>query len=358
MTVASYARRRLAPAEATLRYVRAGSGTIRYLGWLGHQNLGDEAVHQAAARYLAPGTLAWRPERVPSPFGGVAGRLTHTMTMLGGGTLLGGRYIDDFVAAPREQRAVFGSGVIDPAFPHSYRGGAGSLDRWVDAIRDIPVLGVRGPRSQEILAERGVAAEVIGDPVAAYVCPEGHWDPVERTIGLNVGQSNGAVWGSELSLLAGIADSIRALVADGWSVEYYVVWPGDLEVTRMIARDTGTANAPIHTIYVDPEEFLLRSRHLTAFVGLKLHAVALATCAGVPSASIEYHPKCRDFMASIGLDRLVVRSDEISGPAVGELVARLVAEGPAISAAARDRLTDLRALQQAAASRLVALARG
>ena len=355
MTTVDRLRRRTAAAVATVRYAASRRSSIRYLGWLGQRNLGDEAVHQALAHYFAPRSLAWRPDRPPARLERLARPRRHDLTVLGGGTLIGGRYLVDLLAEPRpERRAVFGAGVIDPDFPHSYRQGADALDRWVDALGDVGLLGVRGPRSRALLGDRGIDAPVLGDPVARFVQPEEWRAPSgTRTIGINVGHSGGAVWGSELAMLATLSAMVRSLAERGWTVEFYVVWPPDLPVTRMVMADSGSRGAVVHQGYDRADRFLASVRHLDAFVGVKLHAVALATCAGVPAAAIEYHPKCRDFMASIDLDRLAVRSDELDVAGLLDVVDELESDGPVIAKTARTRLVDFRARQQAAADVLL-----
>lgn len=362
MSIRTQVERRIAPTQTTVRYLRTSPSSIRYLGWLGQRNLGDEAVHQALQHYLGPHELAWRPERIPGLLDGRARKGSHSLTVLGGGTLIGGRYVSDFAEeSDASRRAVFGSGVIDPTFPHSYRAGVEPLDRWIDAMEGIAVLGVRGPHSQQILADRGVDAPVLGDPVAAFVQEECHWRPasketgVERVLGVNVGQSAGGMFGSELDMLKHTADTVRSYVDRGWTIEYFVVWPEDLAVTKIFARDVNTRESTIHRIYDRATDFLAASRHLDAFVGVKLHAVALAACAGVPSASIAYQPKCLDFLASIGLERLAVRSDQMSRGELARVIDELVDDGESISRTAIGSLGDLRNRQVEAAAVLTGL---
>ena len=48
------------------------------------------------------------------------------------------------------------------------------------------------------------------------------------------------------------------------------------------------------------------------FVGQKLHATILSYCANTPAIMVEYRPKCKDFMASINMDRFNIRTDEFN----------------------------------------------
>jgi len=105
----------------------------------------------------------------------------------------------------------------------------------------------------------------------------------------------------------------------GRNVKWFVVWHKDLEVTRDIAEHSGTAGE-INKIYANHETFLEQVRPLAVFVSLKLHAVALATCAFVPSVMLEYRPKCRYYMRSIGQDEATIRTDKFRAEDVWEIV--------------------------------------
>ena len=86
-------------------------------------------------------------------------------------------------------------------------------------------------------------------------------------------------------------------------------------------------------------------RDCHVFVGLKLHAVVLASAAGVPSLILEYHPKCWDFQASLGRDRYSLRTDALDADRLLVLVDEL----------ADDREAQARALADAVAERRRAL---
>jgi len=61
------------------------------------------------------------------------------------------------------------------------------------------------------------------------------------------------------------------------------------------------------------------------FVGEKLHSVILAMCAHTPGVMLEYRPKCRDFMMSMGLGELNIKTDEITGGSISDRVEALYA---------------------------------
>ena len=332
---------------------------VRYLGWVGHRNLGDEAVREAVVDLLsvepAAGGLDGSLEVVAAdwPSWGLARALdrptAYAGTIVGGGTVIGGRYLPfvEETIATDHPVAVLGSGVIDPAFPWSYRGRGPTLRDWCEVLPRCAYVGVRGPRSQQLLAEVGVASEVFGDPGCRFVQPDGHWTPEPGLIGVNVGQAASRTWGSELAMLATLSSFVRRLAASGHRVEYYVVSPGDLVTTRQVQRESGTEGAPVFIEFTDATRYLERVRRCEAFVALKLHAGVLAACAGVPMALVGYQPKGIDFMESIGAAELCARSDRLT---VGWLEARLAhlrASGPEVRATALAALRAFDAVQRA-----------
>jgi polysaccharide pyruvyl transferase WcaK-like protein len=91
----------------------------------------------------------------------------------------------------------------------------------------------------------------------------------------------------------------------------------------------------------------------TVFVGFKLHAVVLAYCARVPALMIEYRPKCRDFMESIGADEFVVRADQQTTELLLAKVEQLNSRGSALISTTSLRLEHYRQKQIATARRLI-----
>ena len=286
------------------------------------KNLGDELM------YYADKKLFYRCNLL-NTFGGRSLRLAtqiyplFDVILLGGGTLIHG-YTEPLKAFRSCMEVcpsafVFGTGVADPIFWTGHPHYKDLLSEWVSTLRRCKFVGVRGPISAEILVNGGLKnVEVVGDPVLALADDANAGAHHPGTIGFNVGQSYGDVWGKEEEIFAQFTILARLARQAGWSVKWFVVWAEDLEVTRRVAEASGTA-AQIHKIYADYDGFLNLVRPLGVFVGLKLHAVALATCAYVPSVMLEYRPKCRDYMRAIGQDEATIRTDRFVAEEVWEI---------------------------------------
>ncbi len=287
-------------------------------GWLGYLNLGDEALF-AAQRLLFPrcGLVRYPDHRTLGPLR--AALRSPRNCVLAGGTLINGMrgWLDTFLDCQKWSKTsfIFGSGVQDPEFWNGKGDWVDFRSSWLPALERCSYVGVRGPRSLELLQDAGFSgAEVIGDPVLACAEPD-RLDEAPSgmpVLGLNIGRAGGKLWGAEEDLVERMAVLARLAAREGWKVRWFVVWPHDLEITRAADEKSG-ANGDIVTVYEDYAAYLDEVRGSTVFVGMKLHATVLATCAWVPSIMLEYRPKCRDYMASIGQQDLNVRTDALDG---------------------------------------------
>jgi polysaccharide pyruvyl transferase WcaK-like protein len=100
------------------------------------------------------------------------------------------------------------------------------------------------------------------------------------------------------------------------------MWAADVPIVRAAAERISGPVSIVHE-FDDVQTLLARIARCHVFVGMKLHSVVLAAAAGVPGVMIEYHPKCRDFQASIGRERHTVRTDELQPELLNELTFEL-----------------------------------
>ena len=279
-----------------------------YLGWLGYENLGDEAMFEAA-RSVIP-DLIGVPHRELGDGAWLRG-VRHVV--LGGGTLVGHAEFRTALERAADASAhlyVTPVGVEDPA----YRGEdeaalRDELRLWAPLLRRLSPLGVRGPRSQRLLAELGVSADVVGDP--ALLLGDGDGGRGEPGVfGLNAGIA-WRMWGRDPD---GLVDQLVAVAQEmrerGWRVRLISIWARDAPFVDEIARRVGTPTEVVHARSV--AEALEAIGSCWLFTGLKLHSVVLACAMGVPALSLAYQPKCIDFMASLGLESWAIRTDEMT----------------------------------------------
>ncbi len=327
-------------------------------GFYGHDNLGDEALYDAAESLFDKCSLLKYP-RKPwlTSIAKVLPRI-HC-AILGGGTLinqieswrrLAERCFDMFPSS-----LVFGTGVAHPSFWSSRAGWKDTLKEWKSILEKCSYIGVRGPLSAQLLADAGLGnVEVVGDPVLTFAKRESPESDsfIPDSIGLNVGQAGGYMWGNEDRVLSEYIRLATFVRKAGWRVKWFVVYPPDLGITQKAAELSGTGQE-IHRIYCDVNRYLELVRPLSTFVGMKLHATALATCAYVPSVMLEYRPKCRDYMQSIGQGDVTIRTDSMKAEEIWEIVSAWNSKRRAASKALYDAIKPLSEAQQSKADRLM-----
>jgi polysaccharide pyruvyl transferase WcaK-like protein len=78
------------------------------------------------------------------------------------------------------------------------------------------------------------------------------------------------------------------------------------------------------------------------FTGVRLHAAVVAAAAHVPAIALEYQPKCRDFQASIGRERWLVRTDELTAGLLVDMTEELAGARSEHSRAVEEGIAPLR----------------
>jgi polysaccharide pyruvyl transferase WcaK-like protein len=320
-----------------------------YVGWTGRANLGDEAmfsvcqdtftqIHWATFEQVVAEASSQQSAgsriKQSSRWGALLAEELRTgrrirlaghgavhqlalaaggeVAIFGGGTLLNDKGMLAEYKAVRQRTGrlvpVFGSGVSDPRFWSADASWHDERIEWVAALAELPAVGVRGPRSKQLLDEAGAKNVIVcGDPAVMLHKPSRATkrDSKKLSVGLNCGISKRA-WSSLFVLNNELSDTARELTAGGNSVEVIPVWPDDAQVCKEVAAAAGIRQLPATTTAAD---FLNLVGKYDIVIATKLHAAVLAAAANVPFIMIEYQPKCRDFTASIGWERFTLRSD-------------------------------------------------
>ncbi|MBN2018767.1 MAG: polysaccharide pyruvyl transferase family protein [Sedimentisphaerales bacterium] len=323
---------------------------IGYIGgYHGHKNLGDEALYAALKRLYSFGCfLDYNRGLVP---GWVARLLPRCDLMLmAGGTNVAGHKESSyrwaktcFSLAPH--CIVFGSGVAAPEFESAVmRRPLGFQKQWAEILKNCVYIGVRGPLSKRILDDLGVQnVEVIGDPVLT-LAGERNVIASDNIIGFNVSQAGGNVWGGKERIFQQFVKLAQIAAKAGFRIRWFVVSPDDLSVTQQVIRESGS-DADVYEFYEDYSGFMDAVSCASVFVGVRLHSVALATCAYVPSLMLEYNPKCRDFMESIKQAEFNLRTDKFTAGRAWEIISYLLSNRSAVAGRLFDAVSKFRSMQ-------------
>ncbi len=293
--------------------------SARYIGYVGYENLGDEALFAAIKNLFAdkinldasknPGLI----ENILSFYKGV---------FLGGGTLIKApsmqykRVKQALMISPRAKFIVFGTGVGDPQMWSQF-GHETDKQGWCRLLKKADYLAVRGPISKQYLEDWGINKEikVVGDPALLFAREKIQPKSKSKSIGLNFlnsgskqqihGQNEAAVRDYALSL-------IKYLKDESWKITLFPMAPQDEIYLTELLKDSGLSDIAIFRDYRDTNATLDALNRQDVFVGERLHSVILASCAYVPAIMIEYRTKCKDFMLSIDRGFYNCRTDDLN----------------------------------------------
>lgn len=278
---------------------------VRYVGWVGKDNLGDEAMLQATVDLMPWADVSTRGE---------AGHLL----LLGGGTLINrNQYLSWLTErdSPRLERAVFGTGVASL----TYWGETEDPEKWKRWLDTCCYVGVRGPNSAKTLSDWGYEGEfeICGDPALALI---GKGEAEAGSVLVAPVWTGGELWGgSDLEVVEEIAGAVSRLLTEGRKVTLFSCHPTDDRPILMI-RDMVGPGTEYFCGYESVDKSMNVISSASVVIGERLHACVLAAAAGRPFVGLEYRPKVRDFAASVGMEQYVMRTDEVGRDDLVELV--------------------------------------
>jgi Polysaccharide pyruvyl transferase len=238
-----------------------------------------------------------------------------TPVLLGGGTVLGRtiwrthlRRTQRFFSPSRWE--MLGAGVEDPGFvgTRQYTSEA-EIGRWKPLLGRFRNITVRGPRSQSILADHGIKSTVVGDPALLLKPKDGA--PSVRACDLLVNATCGEdQWGGvDLDWTPALVRALAPMVRAGLTIEFVSMEPTDEAWNRRVAE--ALQLRPVIHKPTDCGQFFAIAAASKLVIGTRLHCNVLASAADTPTISLEYRPKSRDFMESIGCGSMCHRVDQL-----------------------------------------------
>ena len=286
----------------------------RYVGWTGHHNLGDEVMVEAVRNLLPWSEI----ETTGNP-----GRLL----ILGGGTLINrSSYLRKVISVdtPSAERCVIGTGVASP----DYWGLVEDPKAWVRWLSTCVYVGVRGPHSYERLRSWGLGGELEISGDSALLIEPPTVDPAQGRVVIAPVWTKGRLWGgSDDEVAKTLASAVTAWQHEGREVVALSSSPDDDGQTLQIGREAGGTHLPFIRGYLNPQKAIEAIASADVVIGERLHACVIAAAVGTPFVPIEYRPKLADFAASVGVEDLVIRTDELTEGKIIEHVETAVGRG-------------------------------
>lgn len=286
----------------------------RYIGWTGHHNLGDEVMLETVRRLLPWAELTTDDD---------PGRLI----VLGGGTLINrSSYLRKVMGldTPSLERCVLGTGVANP----DYWGILEDPKAWVRWLDSCVYVGVRGPYSYDRLRSWGFEGnlEISGD--SALLIERPMVDTIPGRVVLAPIWTKGRLWGgSDDAAATAMAAAVANWRREGREVVALSSNPDDDGQILQIVEEAGSGLLPFVRGYLDTDLAIETIASAEVVVGERLHACVIAAAVGTPFVPVEYRPKLRDFAASVGVEDLVIRTDELNDSVLAERVVAAVDRG-------------------------------
>ena len=298
------------------RYCFSPRRKIGYLGWLGHNNLGDEAMYRVATKIFHDfEVLPFKDTPKMRLYEQLTNKRIFDAIMVGGGTLINSNgWLSKVEKAFNKNKKTFllGVGVRNPAF-WSSKGEKSCIPEWIDLLSQCKFVGVRGPLSLKSLEECNFfGAEITGDQVLSLTNEKiiKKKEGIKK-IGINIGMTREKAWSSDEHVLDIVVRSVNVFIEKGWKVEFLPVWDQDINLIEEAVRRINKP-VPIFKGFLSLEKTIRFLESCSIFIGEKLHSVILAMTTATPSIMLEYRPKCLDFMLSMDLEEFNIRIDKLS----------------------------------------------
>ena len=295
---------------------------IGYIGFIGHANLGDEAVFQAIRESLIVDEslipfIAAEGESMLARLG-LGGTAIFRAVLLGGGTLIH-PYYSPVARKAREVRhsPVHGRNGCRREPWILYSGASPPLHGWKETSPGLSAsVRARGPRSCELLQNLGlVHAEVIGDPALGLASDIPQQYRSRQRLIINLAQeSPPASESGEYAMYRQVARIANDFADQGGEVVGTALGPGDRAALEMLKRDHHLVRLRIEDHRTSTDGLFETISGSIGLIGVRLHSAVLASCVGVPSILFSYRDKCKDFMTSMDLGDFAVEISRDHGP--------------------------------------------
>ena len=310
---------------------------ISYSGWIGHNNIGDEAL------YLANKKLFSEFELVNEEFYNGS-----NVTLFGGGTVF---------PHPRYPKhdtkklvVAIGVGVKDPSFRNQpfapvdigYWLGRSGLDfilenkyirhglrqfEWMfdsvtlhrkymneddfQLLENIDYIGVRGPKSKEILARYDIDCQIVGDTALVLEPTNYHNQPTKRIAVTLKATGRDLKW-EESSEYVDTIKSFCQSHSDEYEFVFVPFRPVDIPLHIELAKSVKGSQFKDYCSYVDVQAVVDELARCDLVIGERLHASILAACSYTPFISVGYQPKNSDFAESVDMSDYNIRIDHLT----------------------------------------------
>ncbi|MFC3884176.1 polysaccharide pyruvyl transferase family protein [Bacillus songklensis] len=302
---------------------------VLYLGWIGHNNLGDELLWNLFNRLSNLYFGQEEIEIIPSLKRKDLDLNKYDSIVLGGGSVLLPKYIHLLHKGIQQEKKVliWGSGLdwikkndLDLMISNGKPLLHEPINKeYADILKEIfaraSFAGVRGPLTKKALEFLGVSGDhirIIGDP--GMLLKQNNASKTkesEKRIGLNWGTSHNKIYGNnETKVEDGLVEVSKNLIKRGYKILIYGVWTNDLEpCQRLFDKINDSSNVILDKTLYEEQQLITVLSSCTLTINFKLHANLLSLAANVPSVLLGYRFKIFDLAYLLGLEKYIVSTN-------------------------------------------------
>lgn len=323
---------------------------VSYIGWTGHNNLGDEILYEAhQALFPRLRFVPYRPYSAALIYSRFKRRRLYAAGFLGGGTLINQSpvWLRKIKHLQRQGLPMycFGTGVTENKFRDQSE--KTDIKEWSSVLNTFEFVGLRGPRSARLLIEAGCnKVSLVGDTALALAPSRYRYNKPSKIIGFNYGLvKENKIWGDTLAYTKNVVQIINDLIAAGYEVHLLPVWDQDIKSNQELLILVDSPACTMYTNFSSLEDYRKELSKCGVFVGQKLHATIISCLQRIPSIMIEYQPKCRDFMASINMERYTLKTSQCTPDVVMAMIQELYTNHQSIAGELNEQILGHRKLQ-------------
>jgi len=340
-----------------IRGLKSGKPMVSYMGFTGHNNLGDEILYDAYKALFPELVLVpFRDSKRMEQLAAKHQKPLYVAGFLGGGTLINQstRWLDQIAVLQAQGLPIYclGTGVTVNDFREKHE--KTSMGEWVKTLETFKQVGVRGPYSKQMLEAAGFKNFVVTGDTALTLAPaKMPKRPGNKVIGFNYGLvKQNQIWGDADTYTQNIAKAIKNFIKDGYEIRLLTVWDKDIPSTEALLQLVDDPKCTLRLCYKTLEDFNAELAECQYFIGQKLHASIMACMERIPTIMIEYQPKCRDFMASVDMEDYVIKTSDCSPEGLQKLFNKLEKNASVIQKTLDKRVTGYRKIQKQEAAKI------
>lgn len=304
---------------------------ILYLGWIGHNNLGDDLLLNIfislGKKYVnKPYKITSLSPKADFDFNILK---SHDVIVLGGGSLISPHLINILHKGIKlgKKIIIWGSGIdhveeqdINRIKSHNNVDLSKIFNQkeafiLKETFSKAEFAGVRGHYTKEALRTLGVDEKhikIIGDPGILLPTKTNSYKKNNKIIAINWGTSYNKIYGkNEQKLENQLIFTAKKLINNGYKILLYTVWDTDIkECERLYKRINDPQNVILDTNLYKEKQLIDILSNVTLTINFKLHPNLISLAAGTPCIALGYRYKVFDLLHSIGLEKYVVSTGD------------------------------------------------